>query len=175
MTSDAGPIALIGLMATGKSTVGRLVAEASGRTFVDTDDEILARTGRTVRELWEDGGEAAFRSLESEVTVTALQHDDVVLAVPGGAVLDPAVQEALRRPDVLVAWLDAPPAVLATRVRVDDHRPLLDDDPEQVLARQLAARGALLEALATVRLDATRPPEEVAMLVLGADRSRPPR
>jgi shikimate kinase len=163
-----GPIALIGLMGSGKSTVGRPLATALGRTFVDSDDEIEARTGRSVRELWEAGGEQAYRPLEAEITLDALGRPDVVYGVPGGAVLEAAVQEALRRSDVFVAWLDAPPALLAHRSRSNHDRPLLADDPELVLATQLADRGPLLTELATVHLDATLPPEDLVAAILRA-------
>ena len=98
------PVVLVGLMGTGKSTVGRLIAEATGRELVDVDEAITKRTGKTVRQLWEDGGEAAYRSLESGEVIEALRRGDVVVAAPGGVVMDPEVRRALaRRPRRLVA------------------------------------------------------------------------
>lgn len=144
-------LALVGLMGSGKSTVGRSVAERSGRRFVDVDVAIEHRTGRNVRELWAAGGEAAYRRLESEECLAALGDDSVVLATPGGAVLDPQVRGALLR--CAVVWLRAEPAVLAGRVTVGDHRPLLDEDPEGTLATMASDRAALYAAVADRTID----------------------
>src|SRR2546421_12942366 len=103
-------------MGSGKSTVGELVAARTGRRLVDADTAIESRTGSTVRELWESGGEAAYRQLESDVVVNAVGGEErVVVAAPGGAVLDPVVRAALA--DAFVVWLRAAPAVLAARGR----------------------------------------------------------
>jgi shikimate kinase len=162
------PIALIGLMATGKSTVGRAVADALGRRFVDSDGAILERTGRTVRELWDDGGEAAYRPLERDVTVDALTERPVtVVGVPGGAALDPAVQAVLA--DAFVVWLRARPETLAARVRPDDHRPLLQPDPLAAFRNLAAARADAYAALADVTVDVDdASPEHLARVVTAA-------
>src|SRR3954470_6276259 len=100
------PLVLVGLMGTGKTTVGRILADRLGWALVDSDQAIEAKTGQTVRELWESGGEAAYRALESEVGLHALHGGSgVVVAAPGGVVLDPRVAEALARADVV--WLRA--------------------------------------------------------------------
>ncbi len=123
---------MVGLMGAGKSSVGARVAAATGRSFVDVDRAIEQRTGQTVRELWAVGGEPAYRHLESEVVLDTLgRDDDVVLAAPGGTILDPAVRAALG--PAFVVWLRADPATLASRVEHDDHRPLLGDRPLEVL------------------------------------------
>lgn len=151
------PVALIGLMGAGKSTVGALVADRTGRRLVDVDRVIEQRTHKTVRELWEDGGEAAYRRMESDECVAALEAGDVVLATPGGAVLDPAVRAALR--GCRVVWLRAEPTVLARRVAVGDHRPLLGSEPGPVLTRMDADRSGLYAAAAglTIRTDECTP------------------
>lgn len=145
------PIVLVGLMGAGKSTVGRLVAEATARTLVDVDVEITERTGRTVRELWEDGGEAAYRELERSTALEALTRPDVVLAAPGGVVLDAGVRAALE--PARVVWLRADPAVLGARVRAGDHRPLLGADPAADLAALAEARAGLYESVADLVVD----------------------
>ena len=77
-------VVLVGLMGSGKSTVGALVATRTGRAFVDVDIVIAQETGKTVRELWEEGGEAAYRKLESEAVLRVLAGDaPSVLAAPG--------------------------------------------------------------------------------------------
>jgi shikimate kinase len=145
------PVVLVGLMGSGKSTVGALVAKALGLTFVDVDRVIGQRTGKTVRQLWEEGGEAAYRQLESDVVLQTLRRHDVVLAAPGGAVLDPMVRSALR--DAFVVWLRAEPATLAARVHDDDHRPLLGEQPFAVLTKMADERAELYEQVADLVVD----------------------
>lgn len=154
-------VVLVGLMGAGKTTVGRAVAARTGWTLVDVDVAIQDRTGRTVRELWEEGGEAAYRALESEIVLDALADEEVVIAAPGGVVLDPAVRDALAEP--FVVWLRASPTTLGGRVRRDDHRPLLGDDPETVLATMTAERADLYASVADLVVDAdATPPDELA-------------
>ncbi len=143
---------MVGLMGAGKSSVGALVAAATGRTFVDVDLAIATRTGKSVRELWEEGGEPAYRHLESQVVLETLaRRDEVVLAAPGGTVLDPAVRAALDA--AFVVWLRADPATLATRVEHDDHRPLLGDRPFEVLTSMAAERAGLYGSVADLVVD----------------------
>lgn len=143
-------------MGSGKTTVGRLVADRTGRRFIDTDDIIQGRTGRTVRELWEQGGEATHRRLESRVVLDGLADGggSVVIAAPGGAVLDPEVRAALADPRVFVVWLHADPDLIAGRVRPGDHRPLLGDHPADVLRRMEAERASIYSGVADAVLDA---------------------
>ncbi|MGH9272428.1 MAG: shikimate kinase [Ilumatobacteraceae bacterium] len=134
-------LVLVGMMGAGKTTVGEAVAARLDRRFADSDELIEARTGRTVREIFEADGEAAFRALETEALVEALDdHEPLVIAAAGGVVLRQANRDALTRDDALVVWLQADPEVLADRVEVGDHRPLLGDDPEAALRRLLPER-----------------------------------
>jgi shikimate kinase len=145
-------LVLIGLMGAGKSTVGASVAERTGRALVDVDVTITERTGNTVRELWESGGEAAYRQLESDIVLESLSGpQDTVLAAPGGVVMDPAVRAALS--SALVVWLRADPSTLCERVERDDHRPLLGDQPYTVLATMADERAALYEEAADIVVD----------------------
>lgn len=143
-------VALVGLMGAGKSSVGQLVAARTGRPFVDVDVAIVERTGQTVRQLWEEGGEVAYRHLESEVVLESLRRD-VVLAAPGGVVLDPAVRAALA--GAYVVWLRADPTTLALRVQHDDHRPLLGEHPREVLTTMARDRAELFEQIADAVVD----------------------
>lgn len=159
-------LVIVGLMGSGKSTVGKIVASRTSRRFVDSDSAIERRTGRSVRELWELGGEAAYRELESKIVLDALAEDEpVVIAAPGGVILDPVVRAALEEPTVV--WLRATPATLASRVRVGDHRPLLDDRPLEVLAAMAEARSDLYESVADTVIDVDHLlPETVAVAVI---------
>ena len=145
-------VVLVGLMGAGKSSVGSVVAARMGVTFVDVDVAIVGGTGKTVRELWEQGGEPAYRYLESKVVLDTLAEErDVVLAAPGGVVLDPAVRAALA--DAFVVWLRTDPATLASRVRLDDHRPLLGDHAQDVLTTMEHERSGIYEGLADLVID----------------------
>lgn len=139
-------IVLVGLMGTGKSTVGRLVAQRLERPFLDSDDEIEARTGRSVREIWQSDGEPAFRALETDALTAAIERDDlVVVAAAGGVVLAEANRQLLVSADADVVWLRARPETLVARIAAagDSHRPLLDGDPAGMLETMAEQRGAL--------------------------------
>ncbi len=163
-------IALVGLMATGKSAVGQVLAQRLDRSLIDVDDVIEAQTGMTVRELWERGGEAAYRPLERDAVVHTLAGSGPdVLATPAGAVLDHLVTAAFEVADVFVVWLRADPAVLAERAESGSHRPLLGDDPVAALARMRAERADDYAAIADLTLQVgDRSPEDLADAVLAA-------
>jgi shikimate kinase len=157
-----GPIVLVGMMATGKTSVARQIAKRLGRRMYDSDAMITARTGRTVAQLFEAGGEPAFRALETDVLDEALDADPPgVVAAAGGVVLSPANRDRLRavsRSGGVVVWLTADPAVLAARVHPGDHRPLLADDPAGTLARLSAERGPLYTEVADRTVDTGKVP-----------------
>ncbi len=145
-------LVLVGLMGTGKTSVGRRVALCLGRIFLDSDAQVEARTGRTVREIFESDGEAAFRVLEAEALAEALARaEPTVIAAAGGVVLDPANRQRLRT-SARAVWLRADPALLSSRITSGDHRPLLDDDPLTMLQRMQEERSALYEEVAEGRV-----------------------
>jgi shikimate kinase len=153
-------------MGAGKSAVAGLVAQQSGWTLVDVDVSITARTGTTVREIWEAGGESGYRHLESDAVLHALRRGlPMVIAAPGGVVLDPAVRAALNHS--LVVWLRTDPTILAGRVRPGDHRPLLEDRPLAVLTAMATERAHLYQEVADAVIDTDDlDAESVADLVL---------
>lgn len=161
-------IVLVGMMGAGKTTVGRLLAGRLGWPYWDSDLQVERATGHTVAELFAAGGEPAFRSLETDALRQALAaQSDEVVSVAGGAVLDPANRELLRRSGTVV-WLRADPATLAARVGDGTgHRPLLDGDPAGALRRLDAVRRPLYAEVADVVVDVDRlTPDEVAERVL---------
>ena len=146
-------VVLIGMMGSGKTSIGRRVADALDRPFVDSDAQIEARTGRTVAEIFREEGEAAFRILEADALSDAVAHTEPsVIAAAGGTVLDPENRRRLGGAGTVV-WLRAHPDLLAGRVRSGTHRPLLDDDPAAVLRRLHDERKELYEELADVVVD----------------------
>jgi len=135
-------VALVGLMGSGKSTVGRRVAKLLGRQFVDADEAFIGRYGRTVAEVFQADGEAGFRRLEAELLAELLDvATPLVVACGGGVVVTEGNRRRLAQPDVHVVYLAADPAFLASRAERKPHRPLLaDGDPAEVLARLHAER-----------------------------------
>lgn len=161
-------LVLVGMMGVGKSTVARIVAERLGRSVVDSDSVIEARTGRTVREIFAADGEQAFRALESEVLLEALASPvPAVIAAAGGVVLSATNRAALNAAKARIVWLSADPATLVERVRNGGHRPLLDDDPAATLQRMFEQREPLYREVADmiVRVD-DRSAVDVAEAVL---------
>ncbi len=142
-------IVLVGMMGAGKSSVGRALGERLGRPLLDSDSMIEARTGRTVREIWLDVGEPAYRELETEVMAEALAAEQpAVIAAAGGVVLSERNREMLTTSDAHVVWLLADVDVLLARVRNGMHRPLLDDDPEGTLRKMFDDRAPLYREVA---------------------------
>jgi len=142
-------LVLVGLMGAGKSTVARALGERLGRRLVDTDSVIEARTGRTVREIFADDGEPAFRDLEAQVLADALADPEpTVIAAAGGVVLRDENRAVLRSSGARVVWLAADPSGLLERVRSGGHRPALDADPAGTLLRMHEIREPLYREVA---------------------------
>jgi shikimate kinase len=146
---------LIGPMGSGKTAVGRRLANLLGKTFVDSDAEIEKRTGVDIRYIFEKEGEARFREREREVIADLTALSDIVLATGGGVVLDPANRERLAATGTVI-YLETTIDTLVRRTKNARTRPLLlNDDPRAVLERLMAARRPLYEALADLRVDTT--------------------
>mgnify|MGYP000098926521 CR=1 FL=1 len=144
-------LVLVGLMGVGKSTVARVLGERLGRRVVDTDAVIEATTGRTVRQIFAEDGEPAFRELETQVLLDALaEPEPVVVAAAGGVVLSERNRAALTDGRARVVWLVADTALLADRVRAGVHRPALDGDPAGTLRRMHEVREPLYREVADV-------------------------
>jgi shikimate kinase len=137
------------MMGSGKSSVGRKLAKALGRRFVDSDAEIERRYGRTVHEIFAKDGEDAFRRIEADVLTDLLTgQEPAVIATGGGAVVLPSNRDLMRRHGTVI-WLRATPAVLAQRMSGASvaRRPLIAElggDPA-ALATRLAELSAQRE------------------------------
>lgn len=152
----AGHVVLVGLMGTGKSTVGRRVAARLERAFIDADEALVTRAGRSIAEIFAADGEDAFRDLEADVLQWLLAEErPAIVASGGGVVLRETSRQRLQQPTVTTVWLTASPAFLASRVSPKPHRPLLStDEPTlDVLARLHAERAPLYEEVADLTID----------------------
>jgi shikimate kinase len=157
-------VALIGFMGTGKTTVGKRLARRLGYRFVDSDSEIETRAGCSIRSIFLEQGEAAFRSLESETLAALAAQPEQVIATGGGAVLQ-TDNAALLRTHCLVVWLTASPRVILKRVGNAETRPLLAhaSDPLAHIRQLLESRSQLYDAAAHLRVNTTdRKPEAIA-------------
>lgn len=158
-------LVLVGPPGSGKSTVGRLVADALGTAFRDTDHDVEREAGKSVAEVFLDDGEPAFRALESAAVAAALDGYDGVLALGGGAVLDEGTRARLAGHRVV--HLDVRLADAAKRVGLARDRPVLALNPRARLAALLTERAPLYAAVACHRVDTDgRPAEQVASDVL---------
>ena len=160
-------VVLVGVMGAGKTTIGTLVAEALNLPFRDTDDDIVAATGKPISDIFVDDGEDHFRALERQAVATALDGFDGVLALGGGAVMAAETRERLRGHTVV--FLDVGLADAVRRVGLGAGRPLLAINPRATLKHLLDQRRPLYQevATATVVTDG-RTPEDIADEVLKA-------
>ncbi|KUN84776.1 shikimate kinase [Streptomyces bungoensis] len=160
-------VVLVGPMGVGKSTVGRLLAERLGVGYRDTDADIEAAEDRTIAEIFVDDGEPAFRALEKDAVRTALAGHDGVLALGGGAILDPDTRALLAGHRVVYLSMDVEEAVRRTGLNV--ARPLLAVNPRKQWRELMEARRHLYEEVATAVVPTDgRTPEEVAQAALDA-------
>ena len=127
-------------MGTGKSSVGRLVADALHFTFLDTDETIEAKAGKTITEIFAQQGEAAFREMERALVTELASRSRTVISTGGGLPTNPANLSSLKS-HALVICLWASPETIFEHVRHQQHRPLLKDpDPMGKIRALLATR-----------------------------------
>lgn len=155
-----GPVCvLIGAPGAGKTKVGRALADELGIGFRDTDHDVEAVAGRSVSEIFVVDGEASFRSLEVAAVAQAMAEHNGVLALGGGAVLDPRTRVLLAGQRVV--WLRVSVAVAAARTGISSTpRPLLLGNPRGTLRLLLAARDPIYAEVARLTLDAD--PDDVS-------------
>lgn len=150
-------ISLVGMPGGGKSTVGRHLARQLGLPFVDSDHEIEARIGGSIRDYFVSHGEDAFRDVEQSTIEHLTRCDNGVLATGGGAVLRAANREALHA-RTHVIYLRSTPEELFRRLRHDTHRPLLQvNDPLRRLRDLYRERDPLYRRCAHFLIETGRP------------------
>jgi shikimate kinase len=163
-------IFLVGFMASGKTSVGRALSQATGWALIDADDEIVLRAGKPIARIFEDSGEDAFRELERSVIKDLCGEKRHIIAAGGGAFVDSANQSRMLESGAVVC-LEARPETIYRRLLHEDGgaavRPLLSgDDPmgriEELLAQR---RSAYAKAHHTIDTDEMAP-EQIADRVL---------
>ncbi len=131
-------VALIGFMGTGKTAVGRALAKKLGKKFIELDPFIEQKAGKTIPEIFRDGGEITFRELEIAVTKEAAGEKDAVIACGGGVVLNKINIDRLKKEAVIVYLTASPKAILKRTLNDDEERPLLKVANPQQTIRELS-------------------------------------
>ncbi|MFC4008016.1 shikimate kinase [Nonomuraea purpurea] len=153
------PVVVVGLMGSGKSSAGTLIAQALGMPFSDSDQWLQREHGGTAAPIAVHEGADALHRYEAEHVLRELEGEPKVIAAAASTVEDPEVRQALRK--ALVVWVDASDEVLSRRMRTSDHRP--DFDPTVMRAR----REPYFREVADVTYDVgTLSPEQVRDAVL---------
>jgi len=149
-------IALIGFMGTGKTAVGKTLAQRRGKEFVELDALIEQKAGKTIPEIFQQEGEVAFRELEIEVTKEVSRKKNVVIACGGGIVLNQINIDRLKKENLIV-YLTASPEIILKRTSSDkNERPLLmANDRASQVKRLLQFREPFYERAADITIDTT--------------------
>lgn len=143
-------IVIIGLMGSGKTTVGRELAKKLKVSFADSDELVEERAKLSVREIFSKFGEPEFRRFETDAIRFAISDNEPkVLAVAGGAVLADINRDLLAENSRCIVWLDAPTSTLVGRTGRAKHRPLLDGDATGALNKMRVDRERLYQQIAT--------------------------
>ena len=170
-------ICLIGYMGSGKTTVGRMLAERLDMDFEDTDELIVKNEGRSIPDIFRDEGEAYFRRLETDL-MKKLASDgeltDTVLSTGGGLPVDKNNRPLLKEVGTVV-YLKAKPECLNTRVGNDSNRPLLASEDRLLKIRDmLAFRGPIYEECADIIIDTDEldAGETVDKIIMSVNKSK---
>lgn len=163
----ARSIALIGMMGTGKSLVGKALERKTGLPRLDTDEITSSKLKMPIKEIFSTHGEEHFRNLETE-TLRSISLEEPAIIVTGGGIVLRAENVDLLRQLGTVVWLDADERTLRMRIRSLSDRPLLQTaNPGATLSELLAAREPLYRRAADLRVDVSQKhSEEVAELIL---------
>ncbi len=157
---------LCGFMGSGKSTIGKLLAEKLGARFIDTDLYIEQKEGMTISEMFEKYGEEYFRAREREVCEELSQLQKTVISTGGGTLLNDDNLKALKKSGVIFL-LNVSSRTVLTRLRNDTTRPLLQqEDKEKAVKMMLSNRTPLYNRAADYVIDAEETPRKVCLKII---------
>lgn len=164
-------IAVYGFMGVGKTTIGGLLAEKLGYSFIDMDTEIEKREKTTISEIFRNQGEAKFRQLESNLIKELALKDRLIIACGGGAIADPENAETLQKVSRMI-YLTASIQEIIKRTSEDNSRPLLEtENPEQVASELYEKRKPVYTRYAEITVNTTgKSPSEIVDKILEALR-----
>jgi shikimate kinase len=163
---QSGNLILVGMMGSGKTTMGRTLARHLGKAFVDSDEEIIKRTGVTVPHIFDVEGEAGFRQREAAAIRDLVGRDNLVLATGGGAVLEEQ-NRAMLQQNGIVIYLKASVHDLWQRTRHDRNRPLLQtDNPHAKLMELFHQRDPLYRQVSDIVVQSGKQSAHALMLHL---------
>lgn len=152
-SADACRVVVMGMMGSGKTTVGRLLAAHTDWPFHDNDALLERLYGQTAKQLLATGGEAEMRDAEAAALELGLECEPpCIVGAAAGTILDEVIRRRLRS-DARVVWLRAAPSTLAARAVEGEHRPWLDHDPVAWMQSAADARHPLYESLADLTVD----------------------
>ena len=160
----AGPcrVILVGMMGSGKSTIGRLLSEATGWPYVDNDDLVRESNGATSRQLLAERGEAAMRAAEAAALERGLEVPaPAVIGIAAGTILDPTSRKRLGAGGIVV-WLRADAETLAARASGGEHRPWIDASGKSWFVDAVQERDPLYASVADIVVDASDHPATLA-------------
>lgn len=165
----SGNLMLVGMMGSGKTTMGKSLAKHLGKAFVDSDEEITKRTGVTIPHIFDIEGEAGFRQRESSVIRELAGRANMVLATGGGAVLAEQNRELLQQNGIVI-YLKAGVHDLWQRTRHDRNRPLLQTvDPQAKLTELFRQRDPLYCEVADIVIQTGKQSAQALMLHLAEE------
>jgi len=163
---ESGNLILVGMMGSGKTTMGRVLARQLGKEFADSDEEIIKRTGVTVPHIFDVEGEAGFRQREAAAIRELAGRDNMVLATGGGAVLD-GDNRAILKQSGIVIYLKASAHDLWQRTRHDRNRPLLQtENPYARLVELFQQRDPLYRQVSDIVVQSGKQSAHTLMLRL---------
>lgn len=167
-------IVLTGFMGTGKSAVGKALAKFSGFEFVDTDEIIEKKTGKSISNIFKEDGEKRFREIESEIISEACKGEKQIISTGGGAITSQDNLEKMKSTGSLVA-LTATPDEIFERVKNETHRPLLNHENPKEKIKELLKKRLPYYLQADLIIDTEgKKPEKIArdiMKLIGGKRS----
>ena len=166
-------VIFVGYRASGKSTVGQLVADQLGWPLLDVDRGIEQLSGMTIKALYEGQGNARYREIEEQAVVQMCAQDSTVISFGAGTIMQPA-NERIAKTDSLVVYLELPATELWRRMQADPHskitRPNLSTGGLEEVVEMLRKRSPIYQRSADLKLDGRLSPQLLADQVVGAVR-----